>query len=89
MTTEELVAAGLPAEPEVQGHGIAQPLEEHASPGASRSGTHENGEVRSEEKDVGNVDVDVKDLIAAKQSGPLPSSFVFGESKVTTNMTRE
>jgi hypothetical protein len=34
-------------------------------------------------------DADVKDLIAAKQSGPLPLSFVFGESKVTANLIRE
>jgi hypothetical protein len=45
--------------------------------------------MRSEEEDVGNVDADVKDLIAVKQSGPLPPSFVFGESKVTTNLIRE
>jgi hypothetical protein len=31
----------------------------------------------------------VKDLIVEKQLGPLPPSFVFGESKVTTNMIRE
>jgi hypothetical protein len=28
-------------------------------------------------------------LIAAKQSGPLPPSLVFGESKVTANMIRD
>jgi hypothetical protein len=28
-------------------------------------------------------------MSVAKQSGPLPPSFVFGESKVTTNMIRE
>jgi hypothetical protein len=89
MTTEELAAAGLPAEPEVQDPEIEQLPEEHASPAASRSGSHEDGEIRSEEEEIGDVDADVKDLIAAKQSGPLPPSFVFGESKVTTNLIRD
>jgi hypothetical protein len=89
MTTEELAAGGLPAEPEVLDHEIAQPLEENASPPASGSWIHEDGEIRSEEEEVGNVDADVKDLIAAKQSGPLHPSFVFGESKVTANLIRE
>jgi hypothetical protein len=89
MTTEESAAAGLPAEPEVQNPETAQLPEGHSSPAASRSGTHEDGEIRSEEEEVGDVDAYVKDLIAAKQSGPLPPSFVFGESKVTTNMIRD
>jgi hypothetical protein len=89
MTTEELAAAGLPAEPEVQDHEIAQPPEEHASPAASGSGIHEDGEIRSEGEEIGNVDADVKDLIAAKQSGPLPRSIVFRESKITANLIRE
>jgi hypothetical protein len=89
MTTEKLAAAGLPAEPEVQDHEIAQPPEEHASPAASGSGIHEDGEVRSEEEDIRNVDADVKELIAVRQSGPLPPSLVFRESKVTTNLITE
>jgi hypothetical protein len=89
MTTEELAAAGLPVEPEIQNPETAQLPEGHSSPAASRSRTHENGEIRSEEEEVGDVDADVKDLIAAKQSGPLPPSFVFGESKITTNMIRD
>jgi hypothetical protein len=89
ITTEELAATGLPAEPEVQNPKTAQLPEEHSSPAASRFGTHEDGEIRLEDEEVGDVDADVKDLIAAKQSGPLPLSFVFGESKVTTNMIRD
>jgi hypothetical protein len=89
MTTEELAAAGLPVEPEIQNPETAQLPEGHSSPAASRSRTHENGEIRSEEEEVGDVDADVKDLIAAKQSGPLPPSFVFGESKITNNMIRD
>jgi hypothetical protein len=46
-------------------------------------------ELRSEEEEIGDVDADVKDLIAAKQSGPLPPSLIFGESKVTANLIRE
>jgi hypothetical protein len=48
MTTEELAAAGPPAELEVQDHKIAQPPEEHASPAASGSGIHED--VRSDQR---------------------------------------
>jgi hypothetical protein len=35
MMTEELAAAGLPAEPEIQDHEIAQPSEDHTSPAVS------------------------------------------------------
>jgi hypothetical protein len=89
MTTEELATAALPADPEVQIPETALLPEGHSSPAASGSGTHEDGEIRSEEEEVRDVDADVKDLILAKQSGHLPPSFVFGESKVTTNMIRE
>jgi hypothetical protein len=89
MTAEELAVAGLPDEPDVQNPETAQLPEVHSSPAASGSGTHEDGEVRTEDEEVGDVDADVKDLIAAKQSGPLPPSFVFGESKVTANMIRD
>jgi hypothetical protein len=89
MMTEELTAAGLPAEPEVQNPETAQLPEGHSSPAASESKSHEDGEVRSEDEDVRDVDTNVKDLITAKQSGPLSPSFVFGESKVTANMIRD
>jgi hypothetical protein len=89
MTTEELAAAGLPAEPEVQNPETAQLPEGHSSPTASGSRTHEDGDVRSEDEEVGYVDTNVKDLIAARLSGPLPPSFIFVESKVTTNMIRD
>jgi hypothetical protein len=89
MTAEELAAAGLPAEPEIQNHETTQVLEGHSSPAASGSRSHEDGEVRSGDEDVEDVDADIKDLITAKQSGPLPPSFVFGESKVTANMIRD
>jgi hypothetical protein len=89
MTTEELAAAGLPAEPVVQNPEITQPPEGHPSPAASESRSHEDGEARSDDEDVGDVDADVKDLIRARPTGPFPPSFVFGESKVTTNMIRD
>jgi hypothetical protein len=89
MTTEELAAAGLPAELEIQNPETAQLPEGHSSPIASGYRSHEDGEVRSENEDVGDVDADIKDLITAKQSGPLPPSRVFGESKVTANMIKD
>jgi hypothetical protein len=59
MMTEELAAAGLPAELEVQDHEIAQPPEDHTSLAASGSGICEDGEIRSEEEEIGDVDADV------------------------------
>jgi hypothetical protein len=89
ITTEELAAAGLPAEPVVRNPEGAQPPEEGGSPAASGSRSHEDGEVRTDDEDVGDVDADVRDLVSTRSSGPLPSSLVFGESKVTANMIRE
>jgi hypothetical protein len=89
MTTEELVAAGLPAEPIVEGPENAPPPEDASSPAASGSSSHEDGEVRMDDEDVGSVDAGVGDLVKAKAGGPLPPSLVFGESKVTANMIRE
>jgi hypothetical protein len=89
MTTEELVAAGLPAEPVVLNPEVAQPPKEEGSLTASGSRSHEDGEVRTDDEDVGDVDADVRDLVRSRPSGPLPSSLVFGESKVTADMIRE
>jgi hypothetical protein len=88
MTTEEYIAAGLPVDPVVEGGEHAAPTEDTGSPSSSRS--HEDGEVQSDDgEDIGDVEAGVSDLVRAKTSGPLPPSFVFGESKVTTNMIRE
>jgi hypothetical protein len=84
-----LVAAGLLAEPAVQSPEIAQPSETHPSPAASESKSHEDGEVRSYDEDVGDVDADLRDLVTMKRSKGLPAAFVFGESKVTTDLIRE
>jgi hypothetical protein len=87
MTTEELIAAGLPVEPIVEGPENAPPAEDGGSPSGSRS--REDGEVRTDDKDVGDVDAGIGDLVKAKAAGRLPPSLVFGESKVTANMIRE
>jgi hypothetical protein len=89
MTTEELIAAGLPVEPIVEGPENAPPAEDGGSPAASGSRSHEDGEVRMDDEDVGNVDAGIGDLVKAKAVGPLPPYLVFGESKVTANMIRE
>jgi hypothetical protein len=90
MTSEELAAAGLPpAEEEIQEAEIAQLPEDNLVAAASGSENCEEEEIRSEGEDIEDVDVDLKDLIAAKRSKSLPPSFVFGESKVTTDLIRE
>jgi hypothetical protein len=88
MTSEELAAAGLPpVEEDMQGTEIGQLSEEN--PAVDRSENREEGEIGSEGENIDDVDADLKDLVAAKRSKPLPSSFIFGESKVTTNLIRE
>jgi hypothetical protein len=88
MTSEELAVAGLPpVEEKVQGTEIAQPSEEN--PAVDGSENREEGEIGSQGENIKDVDADLKDLVAAKRSKPLPPSFVFGESKVTTNLIRE
>jgi hypothetical protein len=79
MTIEELAAAGLPAEPEVQEPGIAQLPEDDTSPAASGSGNREDGEIRLEGEDIEDIDADLKDLVTAKRSKALPAALVFGD----------
>jgi hypothetical protein len=88
MTTEELIAAGLPVDPIVEVAENVAPAEDVGSPSGSRS--HEDGEVRTDDdEDIGDVDAGIGDLVNAKAAGPLPPSLVFGESKVTANLIRE
>jgi hypothetical protein len=88
MTTKELIAAGLPVDPIVEGAESAAPTEDAGSPSGSRS--REDGEVQShDDEDIGDVDTGVSDLVKVKTVDPLPPSLAFGESKVTTNMIRE
>jgi hypothetical protein len=89
MTTEELIAAGLPAKPEVQEPGTSEPAEDKSSPTAGGSRNREDGEIRSKEEDMEDIDADLKDLVSTKRSKALPAAFVFGESKVTANLIRE
>jgi hypothetical protein len=90
-TSEELAAAGIShTEGEVHGCKNAQPLEGNPVPAAVlESENCEDGEIRSEGEDLGDVDADPRNLIAMKRSKSLPPSFVFGESNVTTNLIRE
>jgi hypothetical protein len=88
MTTEELIAAGLPLDLVAEGAEHAAPVEDSGSPSGSRS--REDGEVQSDNgEDIGDVDASISDLIKARTSGPLPPSLSFGESKVTSNTIRE
>jgi hypothetical protein len=88
MTTEELIAAGLPVDPIFEGAERAASTEDAGSPSGSRS--REDGEVQSDDgEDIGDVDAGVSDLVKVKTGGPLPPSLAFGESKVTTNIVRE
>jgi hypothetical protein len=88
MTTEELIAAGLPVDPIVEGAEHAASTEDAGFPSGSRS--REDREVQSDDgEDIGDVDAGVSDLVKVKTAGPLPPSLAFGESKDTTNMVRE
>jgi hypothetical protein len=76
MTSEEFAAAGIPpAKEEIQETDIPQLPEDNPTPAASGSKNHDEGEIRSEGEDIGGVDVDPKDLIAAKRSKSLSTSF--------------
>jgi hypothetical protein len=73
MTTEELIAAGLPLDPAVESADRAAPAEDVGSPSGSRS--REDGEVGSDGgKDIGDVDASADDLIMLRTSGPRPDS---------------
>jgi hypothetical protein len=68
MTTEELITAGLPVDPVVEGAEHAVPTEDVGSPSGSRS--REDGEVQSDDgEDIGDVDVGVSDLVKVKTAG--------------------
>jgi hypothetical protein len=88
MTTEELIAAGLPLDPAAESADRPAAPEDSGSPSGSRS--REDAEVGSDGgEDVGDVDAGVDDLIMLRTPGPLPPSLAFGESKVTSNIIRE
>jgi hypothetical protein len=91
MTTEELVAAGLsPNRDEARkSEDIHVRKSDLDNVSARDSDTHEEGEIISEGEDLGNVEADLKDLVTVKQLKFMSASFVFGESKVTTNLIQE
>jgi hypothetical protein len=96
MTSEELAAAGISSTgEEIHESGNVQSREDDpAAEVAPDSGNHEEGEIRSKDKfgaeeDLTDVDADPRELIVAKSSRSYPPSFVFGESKVTTDLIRE
>jgi hypothetical protein len=86
MTSEELAAVGLPPNRDEDIHVRESDLD-NAS--ARDSETREEGEVGSEGEDLENVEADLRDLVSTKRSKSLPTSFIFGESKLTTNMIQE
>jgi hypothetical protein len=67
----------------------SQLAEDETSPAASGSSNREDGEIRSEEEDIEDINADIKDHVTAKRSKALPAAFVFGESKVTADLIRE
>jgi hypothetical protein len=79
ITSEELAAGGL------------SPIGEQIL----ESGSHEDGEIRSEaksggEEDLADVDADPKELVDARGAKSYPlAAFVFGESNVTTDLIKE
>jgi hypothetical protein len=96
MTSEELAAVGVSSTMgEVRESENIQPQEDNpVLDVVPASKDREEGEIRSEstsgvEEDLTNVDADPRDLMVAKSSKSYPPSFVFGESKVTTNLIRE
>jgi hypothetical protein len=91
MTSEELAAAGLsPNRDEVHGSEDIHVWESDLGNGSAHdSETREEREVRSEGEDLGDVEADPRDLVIAKRSKSMHALFVFGESKVTTNLIRE
>jgi hypothetical protein len=80
MTAGELAAAGLPAEPIVEGHENAPPPEEGGSPAVSGSRSHKDGELRIDDEDVGDVDAGVGDLVREGQ-GDLCLLLSFSENR--------
>jgi hypothetical protein len=91
MTSEELAAASLsPNKDEYHGSEDIHVRESDLGDASAHdSETREEGEFRSEREDLGDVDADPRDLVAARRSKSMPALFVFGESKVTINLIRE
>jgi hypothetical protein len=89
MTSEVLVATGVPSTEENAPPSTNDP----ATEAIHDSGSREDGEIRYENKSIGdedrsNVEVDLNELVAAKVKS-YPPTFVFVKSKVTAEIIKE
>jgi hypothetical protein len=96
MTSKEMATAGVSSTgEEIHESGNIQTRENDPAPDiAPDFGNLEDGEIISEDKsgaeeNLGDVDTDPRELVPARSSRSYPPSFIFGESKVTTNLIRE
>jgi hypothetical protein len=88
MIFEELAAAGVPS----TGENAPPSANDTVAEAIRDSGSHEDGEIMSENKsggdeDLSNVEVNLDELISSKGSYPL--ALVFGRSKVNTELIKE
>jgi hypothetical protein len=96
MTSEELATTSVsPTGEEIHGPGnIQSRTEDPARSTARDSMNREEGEIGSEsksggEEDLANVDADPSELITVKSAKSYLPAFVFGESKVTSDLIKE
>jgi hypothetical protein len=91
MTSEELAAVGLsPNKEEIhESENIHVQESDSGIVTVPDLEVREEGEVRSEGEDLGDVDADPRVLISTRRLKSMPTSFVFGESKVTTDLIWE
>jgi hypothetical protein len=88
-TSEELAAPGVPP---TEGN-VPSSANDPVAETIGDSGSRKHGEIRSKnrsgsEEDISNVDADPSELVALRTNS-YPPAFVFGESKVTTNLIKE
>jgi hypothetical protein len=88
MIFEELAAAGVPS----TGENAPPSANDTVAEAIRDSGSHEDGEIMSENKsggdeDLSNVEVNLDELISSK--GSYPPALVFGRSKVNTELIKE
>lgn len=89
MISEELPAVGVLSASE----NVPPSTSTRVTEAAPESGGHEEGEIRSgresdANEDISNVEANLSELIAAKVTSYSPA-FVFGKSKVTTELIKE
>jgi hypothetical protein len=86
MTSEELACVPSTSE------NVPPSISTQVAEVVRESGSHENGEIRSRRKsgdgeDLSNIKVNLNELISSKAL--YPPTFVFGKSKVTTELIKE